>query len=171
MFDCSLGSTMGYTAAALVQHRLTGLCVTVNNVTAPASTWRCGAVPLIGLVDDKPRSEYPSSHLSVSSDLVDLTAKTFQMQKTQSKSWRVRDRYTNPGPIQFYLDEADENNKIPITLTQMFQNSDEMTEQIRGLCQSLKGDCIFTEHAHLLYAALSSLKSAKLVLNSHSELH
>jgi len=171
MFDCSLGSTMGYCAAALVQHKITGACVTVNNVTAPPSTWRCGAVPLIGLVGDKPRSEFPRTHLNVPSDHVDLTAKTFQLQKTQSKNWRVNDRYTNPGPIQFYLDEADENNKIPVTLTQMFQESDEMTEQIRGLCQSLKGDCIFTEHQHLLYAALSSLKSAKLVLNSHSELH
>lgn len=171
MFDCSLGSTMGYTAAALVQHKLTGMCVTVNNVTAPASEWRCGGVPMIGLVNSKPRNEYPRNYLNVSSDPVDLNAKTFQQQKVQSKNWRLNDRYTNPGPIQFYLDEADENNKIPMTLTHMFHDSDEMTEQIRGLCQSLKGDCIFTEHQHLLYAALSSLKSAKLVLNSHSELH
>lgn len=71
----------------------------------------------------------------------------------------MNDRYTNPGPIQFYLDEKNENNKIPVTLTEMFGESDQMTEQIRGLCQQLKGDCIFTEHAHLLYAALSSLKS------------
>jgi len=83
----------------------------------------------------------------------------------------VNDRYTNPGPIQFYLDEKNENNKIPVTLTEMFGESDKMTEQIRGLCQQLKGDCIFTEHTHLLYAALSSLKSAKLVLNSDAQRH
>jgi hypothetical protein len=171
MFDCSLGSTMGYTAAALIQHKLTGLCVTVNNVTAPPSEWRCGGVPMIGLLKASQRNEYPRNYLNVWSDPVDLNARTFQEQQVQSKNWRLNDCYTNPGPIQFYLDEADENNKIPMTLTQMFQDSDEMTEQIRGLCQSLKGDCIFTEHTHLLYAALSSLKSAKLVLNSHSELH
>lgn len=53
----------------------------------------------------------------------------------------------------------------------MFGESDDMTEQIRGLCQSIQNDCIFTEHAHLLYAALSSLKSAKHVINSGSSLH
>jgi len=36
MFDCSLGSTMGYTAAVLVQHKLTGLAVSITNVTQPA---------------------------------------------------------------------------------------------------------------------------------------
>jgi len=48
--------------------------------------------------------------------------------KSQSKTWRIEDRYTNPGPIQFYLDEADENNKIPVTLDKMFNQSDDMTE-------------------------------------------
>jgi hypothetical protein len=66
------------------------------------------------------------------------------------------------------LNQEDENNKISITLTEQFTETDNMTEQIRGLCSSLQGDCNFTEHAHLLYAALSSLKSAKLVLQAGS---
>ena len=32
-FDCSLASTMGYIAGVLIQHRLTGLAVSVNHVT------------------------------------------------------------------------------------------------------------------------------------------
>ena len=32
-FDCSLASTMGYTAAVLAAHKLTGMVVTVKNVT------------------------------------------------------------------------------------------------------------------------------------------
>jgi hypothetical protein len=78
-----------------------------------------------------------------------------------SKRWRIEDRYTNPGPIQFYLDAEDENNKLSITLATMFAQSDELTEEIRGLCHSIQNDSLFIEHPHLLYAALSSLKSAK----------
>jgi hypothetical protein len=50
----------------------------------------------------------------------------------------------------------------------MFEQSDDMAEQIRGLCQSIQNDSIFTEHSHLLFAALSALKSAKQVLNCNS---
>jgi pyrophosphate--fructose-6-phosphate 1-phosphotransferase len=77
MFDCSLASTMGFTAAALIQHKLTGLVVTVNNVTAPASDWRCGGVPIIALMDVQPRAEFKKTDLVVPSENVDLSAKTF----------------------------------------------------------------------------------------------
>ena len=76
-FDCSLGSTMGYTAATLVQHGLTGLVVTVNNVTAPASEWRCGGVPIIGLMDEIPREGFKKTDLVVPSENVELKAKTY----------------------------------------------------------------------------------------------
>ncbi len=48
----------------------------------------------------------------------------------------------------------------------MFDNTDDLTEEIRGLCHSIQNDTLFTEHGHLLHAALSSLKSAKSVINS-----
>jgi len=79
----------------------------------------------------------------------------------------MEDRYTNPGPIQFYLDEKNENNKFAVTLDCMYSQHDELAEEIRGLCNSIQNDCLFAEQSHLLYAALSSLKSAKEVLNSH----
>lgn len=43
-----------------------------------------------------------------------------------------------------------------------------MMEELRGLCNSIQNDSMYTEHQHLLHAALSSLKSAKNVLNSVS---
>ena len=48
----------------------------------------------------------------------------------------------------------------------MYDRTDDITEEIRGLCNSIQNDTLFTEHGHLLHAALSSLKSAKYVLNS-----
>lgn len=47
--------------------------------------------------------------------------------KSKSKDWRVHDRYTNPGPIQFHLNEAI-NERIAITLSTMFEQSDDMAE-------------------------------------------
>lgn len=136
-FDCSLASTMGYTAAALIQHKLTGLAVSVTNVTQAPNKWRCGAVPILSMLDALPKEGFEVSALVVKSDNVEISGKPFQEMKSQSKAWRIADRYTNPGPIQFYLDEQNENNKIPITLSHRYNESDEMTEQIRGLCQSL----------------------------------
>lgn len=77
MFDCSLASTMGYTAAALIQHKLTGMVVTVDNVTASAGDWRCGGVPIIGLMDVIPREGFRKTDLVVPSENVEMKAKTF----------------------------------------------------------------------------------------------
>lgn len=111
-FDCSLGSTMGYTAASLIESGLTGMAVTVNNVTKQPSEWRVGGVPLLALLSVYPKQGYHISELIVRNENVDLHGRPFQSAKSKSSEWRTKDRYTNPGPIQFYLDDQDENNKI-----------------------------------------------------------
>jgi len=68
---------MGYTAAVLAQHRLTGLAVTVTNVTHPPKLWRCGGVPILGLLEALPKEGFKSSDLVVKSDNVDTSGKTF----------------------------------------------------------------------------------------------
>lgn len=99
MFDCSLASTMGYTAAVLAQHKLTGLVVCVTNVTQPPKIWRCGGVPLLGLLEALPKEGFVRSALVVKSDIVNINGRPFQAMKSKSKTWRIEDRYTNPGPI------------------------------------------------------------------------
>ena len=42
----------------------------------------------------------------------------------------------------------------------------EGAEMIEALCASIVSDAVFAEHEHLLNAAISSLKTAKEVLNS-----
>jgi len=167
-FDCSLGSTMGFTAGLLVDHGLTGVAASVSNVTRSPPHWRVGGVPIMGMLSIYPKAGFNKSDLVVKSENVNLNGQAFQAMKSMSKQWRNTDRYTNPGPIQFYLDEEDENNKIAITLNLMYEKKDDMAEEIRGLCHSIQNDCLFTEHQHLLLAALNSLKSAKLVINSLS---
>lgn len=81
------------------------------------------------------------------------------------RTWKWVDSYVNPGPIQFSHNEV-QDHEVAQTLHLMFDNTDDLTEEIRGLCHSIQNDTLFTEHGHLLFAALSSLKSAKLVINS-----
>lgn len=49
LFDCSLGSTMGFGAATLVEAGLTGVAVTVKEITNKAAEWRVGGVPILAL--------------------------------------------------------------------------------------------------------------------------
>jgi len=81
------------------------------------------------------------------------------------KSWKQEDRYRNPGPIQFYLNE-EEVTQIAESVGLVYAKADDLTSEISGLCSSIQNDCLFTEKRHLLMAALSSLKSAKDVINS-----
>jgi len=78
---------------------------------------------------------------------------------------RKEDLYQNPGPIQFDHDKH-QDTKMAETLHLMYDRADDLVEEIRGICHSIQNDCLFTEHQHLLHAALASLKSAKVVMNS-----
>jgi diphosphate--fructose-6-phosphate 1-phosphotransferase len=167
-FDCSLASTMGFTAGCLIEAGLTGMAVSVNNVTKPSSDWRVGGVPLLAMLSLYPKQGFNTNELVIRSEDVSLTGSAFQKMKVQSSQWRMKDCYTNPGPIQFYLDDSAENNKISMTINMMYEKGDDLTEEIRGLCHSIQNDCIFTEDQHLLHAALASLLSAKQVINSLS---
>jgi len=82
--------------------------------------------------------------------------------------WKIQDHYTNPGPNQFYLESLTDDHKKSETVRLQYSRSNNLMEEIRGLCNSIQNDCMFTEHQHLLFAALSSLKSAKNVINSQS---
>ena len=82
--------------------------------------------------------------------------------------WKTKDKYKNPGPIQFYH-EAAEVEAISESTKLMFEQTDAITEEISGLCSSIQSDCLFSEKRHLLTAALSSLKSAKEVINALSK--
>lgn len=141
------------------------MAVSVRQCTQPASEWRVGAVPIKAIVKAHPKSGFKRTDLVVRSEDLSLTSIQFQTLKSKLRTWKWEDSYVNPGPIQFFHDAA-EDSQVAQTLHLMFDRADDLTEEIRGLCHSIQNDCLFTEHAHLLHAALSSLKSAKLVINS-----
>ena len=99
---------------------------------------------------------------------MDLESAAFQDYKLQRRQWRATDEYKNPGPIQFTHHETIDR-ECSDTYGHMFTETDNLTAEITGLCNSIQNDVLFSEHRHLLVAALSSLKSAKQVINALSQ--
>lgn len=50
--------------------------------------------------------------------------------------WKSKDKYKNPGPIQFYHD-ATEVESISESTKLMYEQADNITEEISGLCSSI----------------------------------
>lgn len=135
-FDCSLGSTCGFASGVLIEQGLTGVAVAVRQCTKPASQWRVGGVPILGLLRSHPKEGFKRTDLVVRSEDLNLTSAQFQTLKDNLRTWKVKDCYVNPGPIQFYHDEA-EDNDVAQTFHLMYDRTDELTEEIRGLCHSI----------------------------------
>ena len=96
---------------------------------------------------------------------MDLNDEMYQRMKAVERGWKQIDHYSNPGPIQFW----DKGNVTrDITLDSTYSHKTSITNQIKALCHSIQNDCLFVDHEHLLIAALSSLQSAKSVINSMS---
>jgi len=163
LFDSSLGSTYGFTAGVLIEGGFTGISAAVRQVTGSPDSWRVGGIPLLALMRSEPKTGYTATDLVVPSEDVDLQGEPYQRMKALERNWRMMDHYSNPGPIQFYAFGSDE---LSTTLKLMYSNYTRISQQIQALCTSIQKDCLFTEHQHLLFAALSSLQSAKGVINS-----
>lgn len=58
LFDCSLGSTLGFGAACLLEGGLTGVAVSVKELTQSPVNWRVGGVPILSVMSSQPKSGY-----------------------------------------------------------------------------------------------------------------
>mmetsp|Transcript_21842 Transcript_21842/g.16189 ORF Transcript_21842/g.16189 Transcript_21842/m.16189 type:complete len:330 (+) Transcript_21842:2604-3593(+) len=124
-FDCSLGSTYGFTAGVLVENGLTGVSVTAQDITAAPGKWRVGAIPLLALLRSQPKSGYRRADLVVPSEEVDLYGDTYQKMKAIERGWRLVDHYSNPGPIQFQGYGSDD---VALTLKYMYNQRSHISE-------------------------------------------
>lgn len=120
----------------------------------------------MSIVRSQPKSGFKRSDLVVDSEEVDLQGEIFQRMKAVVRDWRQVDHYSNPGPIQFFDKGCNERD---ITLNTTYQHKTKISNEIRALCHSIQNDCLFVDHEHLLIAALSSLQSAKSVINSMTQ--
>ncbi len=119
-FDCNYCTTLGYTAALLIDEGLTGYMAIVQNLHLASTEWTIGALPIVSLLHMEQRMA--KRRPVIQKALVDLDGKPFKVFSELRQRWVMEDDYQFPGPIQFYGDQA-VTDLIPETMTLAFSGS------------------------------------------------
>ncbi len=98
-FDASYCYTLGHLATLAVRSKCSGYMCFVSNLHEPVEKWDFGAVPLSSLMHLEMRKG--ALKPVIAKALVDLKGKPFKFFSQQRDKWRIEDRYSFPGPIQF----------------------------------------------------------------------
>lgn len=112
-FDAQYCTALGFTAALIVNEKLTGYMACVGNLEKPAEEWTIGGLPITMLMNIEMRKgkEKPV----IQKALVDLKGAPFAYFKKHREEWAIQDDYSFPGPIQFF-GEVDLTDSIPLTM-------------------------------------------------------
>lgn len=107
-FDASYCYALGYGAGALLQCGKTGLISSVGNLAAPVSEWTAGGTALTSLMDVERR--HGKFKPVIKKAMVELEGAPFKKFASLRDEWAIKNRYINPGPIQFIGSGADAVN-------------------------------------------------------------
>ncbi|MEI6386390.1 MAG: diphosphate--fructose-6-phosphate 1-phosphotransferase [Spirochaetota bacterium] len=99
-FDADYCYALGYTAASLVAAGLTGYLSSVRNLTAKASEWIAGGVPLVALMNIERR--HGQDKAVIRKALVDLKGVPFAVFAKARDTWAFSSDYRVPGGIQYF---------------------------------------------------------------------
>ncbi|MBS3904435.1 MAG: diphosphate--fructose-6-phosphate 1-phosphotransferase [Simkania sp.] len=113
-FDCNYCTTLGYTAALLIDEGMTGYMAVVQDLHRPVVEWKIAALPIAMLLGLEERSGKLKPVIRKA--LVDLEGHPFKVFKELRKHWAKEDDYQFPGPIQFFGDQA-LTDSIPMTMS------------------------------------------------------
>ena len=99
-FDADYCYSLGYNAFALMKFGLTGYLSSVKNLSAPASEWVAGGVPLTMMMNmEKRHGEFKPV---IKKALVELDGPVFKMLEQNREKWALQDKYIFPGSIQYF---------------------------------------------------------------------
>jgi 6-phosphofructokinase len=161
MFDNCLATTYGFTAVGLIQHGLTGYCVTARGLSGPVEKWKCAGIPLTAMSSVKGKSQYGENKPIIASHGVNLHGKPFGELKARRKQWVYKDHYCNPGPIQFFNFGKYFTN---MTLQLEHENYNQYLDQIEAYLEKIQTNCRFGAHEDLLRTAVYGLDSLTKIL-------
>ena len=99
-FDADYCYSLGYNAFALITFGLTGYLSSVRNLTAPASEWIAGGVPLTMMMNMERR--HGEMKPVIKKALVELDGPVFKQLADNREDWAMNDRYLFPGAIQYF---------------------------------------------------------------------
>ena len=104
-FDADYCYSLGYNAFALINFGLTGYLSSVRNLTAPASEWIAGGVPLTMMMNMEKR--HGEMKPVIQKALVRLDGSVFKQLADNREDWALNDRYLFPGAIQYFGPSSD----------------------------------------------------------------
>jgi len=107
-FDTNYCYALGRTAAALLEHGLTGYITVVKNLAAPANEWKAGGIPLTSMMNVERRKGHNKPVIKKA--LVELDGTAFKVFANDRAKWAETDHYRNPGPMQYFGIIADQPN-------------------------------------------------------------
>lgn len=107
-FDSTYCNALGYAAGALLQSGKTGLISSVGNLGAPVAEWTVGGTALTSLMDVERR--HGKFKPVIKKAMVELEGAPFKKFVSVREEWALKNRYINPGPIQFVGPAADKLN-------------------------------------------------------------
>ena len=99
-FDADYCYSLGFNAFALINFGLTGYLSSVRNLTAPASEWIAGGVPLTMMMNMEKR--HGEMKPVIQKALVKLDGPVFKQLEQNREDWAMNDRYLFPGAIQYF---------------------------------------------------------------------
>lgn len=99
-FDADYCYSLGFNAFALISFGLTGYLSSVRNLTAPASEWVAGGIPLTMMMNMEKR--HGEMKPVIQKALVKLDGPVFKRLEDNREDWAMNDRYLFPGAIQYF---------------------------------------------------------------------
>ena len=99
-FDADYCYSLGFNAFALINFGLTGYLSSVRNLTAPASQWIAGGVPLTMMMNMERR--HGEMKPVIKKALVELDGPVFKKLEANREDWALNDRYLFPGAVQYF---------------------------------------------------------------------
>ncbi|MCE5331623.1 MAG: diphosphate--fructose-6-phosphate 1-phosphotransferase [Bacteroidales bacterium] len=100
-FDADYTYSLGYTASLLISEGKTGYMSSVRNLTAPATEWIAGGVPITMMMNMEKR--HGKMKPVIQKALVRLDGAPFKYFAAHREDWAdEKASYVYPGPIQYY---------------------------------------------------------------------
>jgi len=99
-FDADYCYSLGYNAFLLIAYGCSGYISSVKNLTAPASQWIAGGIPITMMMNMEIRHGEPKPVIKKA--LVELDGKPFRYLAEHRAEWAEHTCFTYPGAIQYY---------------------------------------------------------------------
>ncbi len=99
-FDADYAYSLGFTAAALAQSRMTGYMSAISNLARGVDRWEAGGIPTSMLMNIERR--HGEEKPVIKKALVKLDGEPFNQFAARREDWARTESYIYPGSIQYF---------------------------------------------------------------------